>query len=283
MVVNGTVSDLEKIPFHDFGGKGEVLHFAHANGFPPGVYSQFLKPFTEDYKVLAIKHRPLWQAKPNKSDNWHKVTEDLIRFLDEQGLKNIIGVGHSMGGVASMFAAVKRPDLFKKLILIEPVFVQTSFNLFLKLMPTSLQKKMNPMIKGALRRRDSWESKEIVYNSFRKKRVFSRISDEALKDYVEFCTKPNEKGGVELAYSKEWEAHFYSMVPYVWSKLRKADLPMMGIRGEKTDTIFPKAWAKWQAIHPKSTFLEMEKVGHLLPLEEPKELYHAVLNFLKQE
>jgi hypothetical protein len=51
-----------EIPFHDFGGDGPVLHFAHANAYPPGCYQQFIAPFLAHYHVTAIYHRPSGRA-----------------------------------------------------------------------------------------------------------------------------------------------------------------------------------------------------------------------------
>ncbi|MDF1864057.1 MAG: alpha/beta hydrolase [Saprospiraceae bacterium] len=270
-----------QIPFEDFGGEGPILHFAHANGFPPNTYQRFLKPFTKSYKVIGVNQRPLWQEKPNATSNWHQVSEDLIHFLDSQNLKNIVGMGHSMGAVATLFASIKRPDLFSHLILIEPVFIPPKQIFLFSLTPSFLQKKMNPMIKGALRRQDVWENREAVFESWRRKRVFSKWSDEVLWDYVNAATKPNKSGQFELTYSKYWEANYYGRVPKIWGDLKKATHPMMGIRGAKTNTLFPEAWKKWKSLQPNATFLEMEDVGHLVPMEEPALISEKILAFLK--
>ncbi len=270
-----------KIPFHDFGGKGEVLHFAHANGFPPGCYQQFLKPFLKQYQVLGMKGRPFWQTEPNGKHAWVDMGDDLIRFLDSQNTKNVIGMGHSMGAVATMLAAVKRPDLFSKLVFIEPVFLMAIPQMVFSKMPWFLKPYVHPFIKTTMKRRDTWESKEVVFKSFRKKRVFAKWSDEVLWDYVNFGTKPNGKGEVTLSFSKEWEAHYYGTVPYVWAALKKVTQTTFGIRGEMTDTILPKAWEKWHKTMPNAQFLEMKNVGHLIPMEAPELLAREVLEFLK--
>ena len=43
-----------KIPYVDFGGKGPVLHFAHANGYPPRIYRKLLQPFTAHFHFVLV-------------------------------------------------------------------------------------------------------------------------------------------------------------------------------------------------------------------------------------
>ncbi|MCP4427111.1 MAG: hypothetical protein GY803_21705 [Chloroflexi bacterium] len=47
------------IPFLDFGSEGPILHFAHANAYPPGAYRQFVAALRSHFRVLAIEQRPL--------------------------------------------------------------------------------------------------------------------------------------------------------------------------------------------------------------------------------
>ena len=78
---------------HDFGGKGPVVHLAHANGFPPGAYGPFAGTLThpsppdnpppQAYHVIGLPARPLWPgSKPESAPNWHVLADDLVRGLD---------------------------------------------------------------------------------------------------------------------------------------------------------------------------------------------------------
>jgi len=112
------------IPFYDFGGRGPLLHFAHSNGFTPACFRQMMEPLLPHFHVLAVCHRPLWPgSQPEEMRDWNVVADDMLRFFDERGIEEVIGVGHSLGAVATMYAAVKRPSLFRKLVLIEPIFL----------------------------------------------------------------------------------------------------------------------------------------------------------------
>ncbi|VAW34717.1 hypothetical protein MNBD_CHLOROFLEXI01-4437 [hydrothermal vent metagenome] len=269
------------IPFINFGGEGSILHFAHPNAYPPAGFGQFLRPFTTTHHVTAIQHRPLWPgSQPDEMTDWLVIANDLIRFLDQQGWRQVIGVGHSLGAVATMFAAVQRPDLFSQLILIEPVFLPPTI---LQMVAANPEKgAFNPMVAGALKRRNHWDSREAAFSRFRRKTVFARFSDEVLWDYVNSATRETETGGFKLVFPREWEARFYTMPPQgVWDALPQLTHPTLAIRAEESDTLWPEAWQLWQEKQPNATFVKVPDCGHMLTLERPLHVAQIIQNYLK--
>lgn len=268
------------IPFIDFGGNGRILHFAHPNAYPPAGFGQFLRPFTTNYHVTAIKHRPLWPgSQPEEMRDWTVIANDLIRFFDQQGWRQVIGVGHSLGAVATLFAAVQRPELFRQLILIEPVFLPPPI---LQMVAENPENGVfNPMVAGALKRRNHWQSREAAFTRFRRKSVFARFSDEVLWDYVNSATRETETGEFELVFPREWEARFYTMPPQrVWEALPQLTQPTLAIRAEESDTLWPEAWQLWQEKQPGATFVEVPHCGHMLTLERPLHIAQIMQNYL---
>ena len=268
------------IPFIDFGGEGPILHFAHPNAYPPAGFRQFLEPLTQTHHVVAIEHRPLWPgSQPEEMTDWTIIADDMIRLFDQQGWQQVIGVGHSLGAVATLYAAVSRPDLFAKLVLIEPVFLPPDV---LQMIATNSETNaFNPMVVGALKRRNRWESREAAFTRFRRKSVFARFSDEALWDYVNSATRKGEDGEFELTFPREWEARFYGMPPQkVWDALPQVTQPTLAIRAEDSETLWPKAWQLWQALQPDATFIEVPDCGHMLTLERPSHIATIVQEYL---
>ena len=272
---------IRKIPFYDFGGSGTVLHLTHANAYPPGCYQQFIQPFLENYRVIGLKQRPLWEeSRPEDVKNWRILTDDLIRFFDEQGLKNVIGMGHSLGGIISVLAAVKRPDLFSKLVLIDPVIFKGYLANLMAFLPIFLRKKIFPPAQISAKRRDLWEDKQTVFDSFRKKNVFKRFSDEVLWDFVNAGTKPTKNGKITLTFSKEWETQIYATAPNVFSQVKSLTLPFIAIRGAQSNVITPEVWQEWKAAQAANVFIEIPNAGHLIPMEQPAVLAKLILEYI---
>ena len=271
-----------EIPFHNFGGDGETIHFAHANGYPPESYRQLLSPLTNDYKVIGMLQRPLWDNSDyNEIKNWHQLADDMIQFLDEQSLKGIVGVGHSLGAIVSVLAASKRPDLFKKLILIEPVIfpkLMTAVNHF---MPMSLRKKYVPVAKVALKRKDHWSTEQEIFDSYRKKKIFALLSDASIWDWIKAGIVPHKEGGVTLRFTKQWEAHIYATVTNVLDALDKLTVPFYIMRGAKTNVISDKMWIKLNRKYPTERLIEYKIATHLLPLELQERVANDILRIIK--
>ncbi|MCP4427116.1 MAG: hypothetical protein GY803_21730 [Chloroflexi bacterium] len=83
---------LDLLSFIDFGDEGPILHFAHANAYPPGCYRQFFEALLPHYRVLAIEQRPLHpNSNPDDLKSWGLLADDLIRFFEQEGLENVIG------------------------------------------------------------------------------------------------------------------------------------------------------------------------------------------------
>lgn len=267
-------------PFISLGGKGSLLHFSHANGYPPLAYSAFLKQFTDSHEVVASLHRPLWQPSPDPSSlrSWQVFGDDLQQLANTFD-RPMLSVGHSMGAAAILIAAARQPELFKAIVLIEPVLVPRRYLLALRLFGR-LAKNRIPLVRKTLARVDCWSDRQQAFEHLRPKPVFSRITDEVMWDYIQHAVDETEDGSFRLSYSKTWEAQCYTRVHSLWHLLPQISVPVLAIRGQQSDTIFPAAWNKWQSRWPHHDFLEVEAAGHLLPFEQPQQLALAIQDWL---
>jgi len=268
------------IPFEDFGGQGPLLHFAHPNAYPPAVFRPLLERLTTSFHVIAVHHRPLWPSSdPAEFEEWQLIAGDLAHFLDQYGCPQVIGVGHSLGAVATLKAAWQRPELFSKLVLIEPVFLDPQILQWAEANPHL--NEQSPMVRTARRRRSHWPDRRAAFEHFRPKNVFARWSDESLWAYVNGALTDTENGEVTLAFSREWEAQIYAHLPTgVWEDIPRAPQPTLAIRGAESDTLSAAAWQLWQELQPHTTFLEIAEAGHMVPMERPREVALAIEQFL---
>ncbi|MDX1614037.1 MAG: alpha/beta hydrolase [Candidatus Promineifilaceae bacterium] len=270
------------IPFDAYGQHGPVLHFAHANAYPPGCYRQLLTSLEANFRVLAMHQRPLWPgSQPEAVDDWRVFAADLQRFCKQQGLGHIIGIGHSLGAVATMMAALAQPDLFRALVLIEPVFLPPELLALMESQGDELRRQDLPLVQTALRRRSQWPSRQAAFDHFRSKRVFRHLSDSALQDFVAHGLVADEAGEFRLAFPPRWEARIYGLIPTaVWRLIPQVSQPILGLRGEYSDTLSKASWNHWQQGQPQATFVEVADSGHLLPLERPVAVSTAIRRFV---
>ena len=276
---------MKTFPQINIGGNGTPLHFLHANGYPPECYEPLLELLKNQHHVFGMKLRPLWDgAKPEDLDYWHPLSDDLLRFLSNRGPDPVIGVGHSIGGIVTLRAAMRDPQKFRALVLLDPVlFVPGTMNAWNFARTIGIGEKVHPLIQTAKRRRREFKDLETVFRSYRTKPVFRYMSDTTLKQYVEGITKPKADGSYELVYTPEWEIHIYQtgMRDYdLWRGLADFDVPTLIIRGDETDTFLPNAEKLVKKKNPKIQVHTMQKATHILPLEYPKEVAEIIKSFI---
>lgn len=282
------------IPCDDFGGRGPVLHFSHPNAYPPRCFHRFLSLLAGRFHVLAARHRPLWYLSPGAPaapgpetfNDWNLIAGDLLDFLEQERLEGIIGVGHSLGAVATLGAALREPHRFRALALIEPVFLPPALLDAARADPAAMAGR--ELVTDTLRRRDRWDDRRAAFHRFREKRVFERFTDEALWDYVnEGLREDPATGEFALSFPREWEAAFYAYPPLdVWSdvaELAALGIPTLAVRGGLSDTLFPDSWARWQRLQPAATFVELPGAGHMLTLEAAEEAAGVVREWLEDQ
>jgi pimeloyl-ACP methyl ester carboxylesterase len=268
----------------DFGGTGPMLHFANANGYPPAAYAPLLEGLIPRYHVIAMRSRPLLPgADAAALRNWSELADELIHFLDQAGARGWVGVGHSLGAVLTVLAALRRPELFRAVVAIEPVFFNplklAAFAIFRGL---GLADRVHPLIAGARRRRRVFGSADEMYARYRQAPVFSRLDDRALRAYVDAAAAPRADGpGVELVFTPEWEAAVYATGPMnLWRQLPKLSVPMLVIRGADSDTFDPGAVKALQTRLPQARLVNVLGTGHLVPLEKPAEVARLINEYL---
>ena len=154
----------------EFGGSGAALVFAHANGYPVGSYRQFIAQLTPHYRVTGLHHRPMWSPEmPPVRLNWSRFADDLVDTLEATQSGPVWMMGHSLGAVVSAQAAARRPELFRGLILIDPVFMLRRRVAAQAVTPRK-QLDQLPMIRKTLTRPNRFASREEAFEFHRGKR-----------------------------------------------------------------------------------------------------------------
>lgn len=257
------------------------IHFAHANSFPPGCYRQLLAPLAQDREVFTLPFRPLiGQTTPSSIQTWDDLAEDLIDYLEREVKQPVIGIGHSLGGIVTLLASDRRPDLFRALILLDPVFLARRIYLLKQMTPHRFREHLVPLARISRKRRDEWASLEEARTHLRDKRVFAQISDSVFEDMLQAMLLQRDDGKYQLVFPRQWESRIYTTVTSPWKALERARLPLQIIRGAESDTIPPAIWQRITSGHTKGQFDQIPDAGHLFPLEKPAETAALVQAFL---
>jgi pimeloyl-ACP methyl ester carboxylesterase len=283
--MNSTLLPSSLIPSFALGSDGPPLHFLHANGYPPACYTPLLQLLKSEYCVFGMLLRPLWPgSNPDDIKDWNPFSNDLLRLLSSHESDSVIGVGHSIGAIVTLRAALRDPSKFRALVLIDPVLFPPrrliSWN-FIRAI--GLGYRLHPMIAASQKRRRTFDDLHKVFRGYRNRKIFRYMSDENLRIYIEGITQPKD-GGYELVFSPEWETRIYftGLRDFdIWRNLPRLKVPVLFIRGAETDTFWEEAAKLVKRKQPRAKLETLKKSTHLLPLELPQEVFDIIHSFLK--
>ncbi len=257
-----------------------TLVFSHANGYPAGTYRQLFKLWRDaSWRVLAVDkfgHDPRYPV----TSNWPRLRDQLIDFIDAQAPQGAHLVGHSLGGLLSLLAASKRPDLARGLVMLDsPVITGWRSHTVQVLKRSRLIQRVGPG-KVSITRRHEWPSRQAVLDHYGAKPMFARWAPGMLADYVAAGTEP--RGGQRvLAFDRAVETRIYDTLPHhLGTVLRRHPLrcPVGFIAGTRSREVRQGGLGPAHALAGER-FMWMEGT-HLYPMEKPQETAAAVLALL---
>jgi sigma-B regulation protein RsbQ len=102
-----------------------VIVFAHGFGCDQNMWRLVAPAFEQDFCVVTFDHvgaggSDLGAYDPQTYSSLGGYAADVIDLVDELDLGPVVFVGHSVSSMIGVLAAVERPDLFDRLVLVGP-------------------------------------------------------------------------------------------------------------------------------------------------------------------
>jgi pimeloyl-ACP methyl ester carboxylesterase len=244
-----------------------LLHFAHGNSFPAGVYRRFFDGLRDDFEVHAIDMVGHDEAFP-VSDGWSGLVAQLIAQLESYPEPAIL-VGHSLGGMLSLMAAQQRPELARCVVMLDSPVVAGWRAWLLRFAKTRDWYDSVSPAKFSQRRRNVWPNAQAAYDHFASKEIFAAWASGVLADYIEHGLMPHPDG-VQLRFSREVETEIYRSLPHHLGAVLRAPFPVpVGFIGGTDSVELRQAGLGATRKLVGSHFRRIEG-GHLFPMESPE-------------
>jgi pimeloyl-ACP methyl ester carboxylesterase len=275
-----------EIALLDFGGSRPPALLHHANGFCKGVWGLVAERLAPRFRVLAMDargHGDSSRPEAPGSYAWSCFAEDFARVAErvagELGLSRLpLAVGHSLGGMALVGAAKRRPGLFERIVLVDPVApppVSAS-------RPPERVERISSMIERASKRRHEWPSRAEARAFFAERELFATWDPRAVDLYVLDGLRERADGSVELKCPGAVEATVFAggeevdvdalaagvSVPALW---------LWALRGN-----FSRERYEGLAASMRRARVEDLWAGHLAPMEKPELVADAALAFVEE-
>ena len=253
------------------------IHFSPANGFPAEVYQAL-------FAALAphpVSFLPVTGASlRDEPRHWQPLVDELVEALTATHASPVVGLGHSLGAVLMLRAAQQQPELFFRVIMLDPPLFGPGKRLIIGLLRSlGLAHRMIPIVKGALRRRDHFTSREEALAYWQPKKLFRHFPPQSLAAYVAHGLVPAPDGGFRLRIPKTREANIFAGTP------SRVGPPLTGLSSHLLypatgGVSTPREIRTLQRALPTTAF-ESFPGGHMFPLEQPEALGQRLREFVE--
>lgn len=272
------VVDGIKLHVADWGGQGPHLLLLHANGFLGHVYRALIRHLVPHYRVWTIDLRGQGDSESGKltETHWLSMSHDVAEVVEQLGLGEFYGIGHSGGGALLALHAVTHPSQVKALALLEPVTMPHE--------PPFTERSASgnsPLVERTLRRRVVWESRQQLFTAYQGKDAFANWQEEVLWDYVNHGTTNLPDGRITLKCTAAVEAHVFatSMSLDIFSRTNTIACPVLVLRGERTDPPLAMVAERLAQRVPNGSLVTVPGTSHFLPMEKPERIGRMIVEY----
>jgi pimeloyl-ACP methyl ester carboxylesterase len=259
------------------------LAFFHANGYPPGVYEKCLEAARSAFVTSGVKAEIV--ATPFLETvvvcKAHLRWPTMLGIAQQHAAAtdaNVL-VGHSMGGYLALQVAAAAPERTKHVILIDspiPRAWRSGLLTFSQLTGLAYKFGPAPVANG---RRDRWPDRISARSHFASKAFVKRWANGVLDDFIAHAIREDE-GGATLTIPRATERDIYAHIVHTEAlealhRARNASVHVSFIAGADSEEMRLAGYGSNKALFAPR-FVELDGVGHLIPMEAPEQCAKAV-------
>ncbi|MUU77756.1 alpha/beta fold hydrolase [Winogradskyella endarachnes] len=245
-------------------GEGKPFIILHGFLGMGDNWKTLAKQFSEsNFEIHLVDQRNHGRSFHSDAFDYHLMADDLKAYCDSNNLKDIILLGHSMGGKTAMLFASKYPELVNKLIVadISPRYYPVHHDAILE--------GLSKLDFSKIKKRG--EADNVLSNY---------VNDIGTRMFLLKNLYWVEKGQlglrINLKVLKENVAEVGEALP-IHAIFEKDTL---FLRGDRSEYIAEADEALIHRHFPNSKIITISNAGHWLHAENPKDFYDAVINFV---
>ncbi len=245
-----------------------TLLFIHGDMRTSRSWDAVARHLQNDFRMIALDMRGHGASDwPNEGYTFAQRIDDLEAFADSVGIRGAVGVAHSTGGVVCAMLAARRPDIFDKLALLEPMLeVDEAFQRMVS--------------QRAERPRRTWANRDEMRDYLKAHQMAGRWRADVIEDVVarESYELPNGRLDMRWAAAsmnwKEREGDYLDLKP----TLAALDKPILFIVSDARADSFQEI-ERIERERPSFSALTIADSGHNMYMNDPAAIAHAVRHF----
>ncbi|MEH6636878.1 MAG: alpha/beta hydrolase [Halioglobus sp.] len=254
-------------------GEGDPVLLLHATGFHSRCWNQVVKHLPGRH-IYAVDLRFHGGSGDAGDVDWDILTDDIRILMEQLDLKDVVGVGHSIGGHLIARAAAHAPERFKHLLLIDPVIMSHERYMKMQAFTQGINAEDHPVSK----RKNQWRDSQEMFDRFQERPPFNTWQPAVLRDYCDYALRPADDDAMrQLACDPINEASVYLNQKgneAIHNELGKISTPVTLLRAPPADDPASdfSASPTWPGL--ASALLNCEEIylpdlNHFIPMQDP--------------
>lgn len=244
-------------------GEGQPLIILHGLFGSSDNWQTHAKKLSENYQVVLVDQRNHGHSGHSDEHNYDLMADDLLDLIAEEGMRDVIILGHSMGGKTAMRFAQKNGFLVKGLIIAD-----MGIKSYPRHHDVIFQGLYNVDVANCPSRKEA-EERLSVY-----------VSEPSTKQFLLKNMYWKEPGLLDWRFNvKALDQHIDEILMALPDD--EIDCETLFILGGKSGYVTPNDFESIRAIIPSVQFETIEESGHWVHAEAPVKFLELVENFME--
>lgn len=246
-------------------GQGQPFIILHGLFGQSDNWNTLAKQFSEQgFEVYTVDQRNHGLSPHSSTWDYPAMSADLAELIADNGLRNCILLGHSMGGKTAMQFALEHPELLDKLIIAD-------------MAPRYYPPHHQSVLLGL-------EAVDFKHTKTRKEAetiLSQHIDDFGTKQFLLKNIFWKEDGEMDWRFNLKVISEEIENVGRAIQADHSCDVPTLFIRGEKSDYVQETDLLIIREIFPRSYVETIADAGHWIHAEKPAAFFKSVMDFIK--
>lgn len=251
--------------FHRKYGSGQPLIILHGLFGQSDNWNSLAKQFGENgFEVYVVDMRNHGLSPHSEEWNYKAMSDDISELIADNNLKNIVLLGHSMGGKAAMYFALQHSEVLDKLIIAD------------------IAPKYYPLHHQSVIEALTAVDFDVVKTRKEAEDILSKyISDFGTKQFLLKNIYWKEDDALAWRFNLDVIVKNIENVGEATPTDKSIDTPTLFIRGEKSNYVLDEDLNLIQELFPRSILETIAGAGHWVHAEKPTAFFEKVMDFVK--
>ena len=257
-----------KLHYLDYGTEGRPPMLCLHGGAVNAHWFDFVAGgFTSTYHVRALDQRG--HGESERADppdyGYDRYASDVSQVVEKLGLRDLVLVGHSMGGLVSLVYAATYPGRAKALVVIDSTLRAT------------------PERVASLHQIGNREGSSYATNAeFIERFKVRPEGTQAAPEIIRYLAERGGGQGADGRWRHKFDRNVYSRrelieIPPLWDRVK---IPVLVVKGGLSNRITPEIYADIEARAPQAELAEVPRSEHHVTLDNPADFVKVVKAFL---